>query len=133
MFGTDNRFFLAILLFVVSFLGGCKKPLPPQTVVCIGDSLSVSKVGAGYLDWLAKWHPNATIVNKGIDGDTLEKEICDKHGCFWVPNMQVDIKPNGLKPYWGDDFHPNKAGNELIAKRIEVVLKQAIAHAASKK
>ena len=57
----------------------------------------------------------------------MEQEVCKEFDCFYVPNMQVDIKPNGTHPYWEDMNHPNKAGNEFVAKRILPELKRALA------
>jgi len=58
----------------------------------------------------------------------FERQICERYNCFYVPNMQVDIKPVKEHPeYWGDDRHPNKAGNEKVARRILVELKKAMA------
>jgi len=59
----------------------------------------------------------------------METRIAEKYGCFYVPNMQLDIKPNGKAPYWDDTNHPNKAGNELVARRILVELDKAIKNA----
>ena len=56
----------------------------------------------------------------------MEEEICTKYYCFYVPNMQIDIKPNGTEPYWSDNLHPNKQGNEFVAKRILPELKKAL-------
>jgi lysophospholipase L1-like esterase len=56
----------------------------------------------------------------------MEKEICEKYRCFYVPNMQIDIKPNNKPPYWDNTNHPNKAGNELVAKRIYQQLRLAL-------
>ena len=56
----------------------------------------------------------------------MEEQVCLKHNCFYVPNMQIDIKPNGTAPYWGDNNHPNKKGNRYVAKRIYAELKKAI-------
>lgn len=56
----------------------------------------------------------------------MEKEICEKYGCFYVPNMQIDIKPNSKEPYWADNLHPNKEGNKFVAKRILTKLKKAL-------
>ena len=57
----------------------------------------------------------------------MESEIVAQYNCFYVPNMQVDIKPNGKVPYWTDDNHPNEIGNEFVAKRILAELKKALA------
>lgn len=62
----------------------------------------------------------------------MEEEICKKYGCFYVPNMQIDIKPNGTGPYWADRIHPNKEGNRFVAKRILKELKKALKASAKK-
>jgi lysophospholipase L1-like esterase len=56
----------------------------------------------------------------------MEQQICRRYDCFYVPNMQVDIKPNGKVPYWDDFNHPNRIGNEFVAKRILAELTKAI-------
>ncbi len=56
----------------------------------------------------------------------IEEQICKKYECFYVPNMQVDIKPNGTPPYWGDNNHPNKEGNRLVAQQILKVLEPVV-------
>jgi lysophospholipase L1-like esterase len=56
----------------------------------------------------------------------MEEDVCLKHNCFYVPNMEVDIKPNGTNPYWESNSHPNKKGNEYVAKRIFTELKKAV-------
>ena len=62
----------------------------------------------------------------------MEQVVCKQYDCYYVPNMQIDIKPNGTIPYWGDNNHPNKTGNELVAKRILPELKKAIKRAGNK-
>jgi lysophospholipase L1-like esterase len=62
----------------------------------------------------------------------MEEDLCKKYGCFYVPNMQIDIKPNGKEPYWADNNHPNKQGNEFVAKRIFAELKKALRVSAKK-
>ena len=58
----------------------------------------------------------------------FEKEIVERDNCFYVPNMQIDIKPVKNHPqYWNDTNHPNKAGNELVARRIFAELEKALA------
>ena len=52
----------------------------------------------------------------------MEFEFADRYGCVYIPVMQVDIKPNGIGPYWSEDRHPNKKGNELVAKRIKAAI-----------
>ena len=60
----------------------------------------------------------------------VEQDVCIRYACFYVPNMQFDIKPVVDYPqYWGDDRHPNKAGNELVARRIFAELEKAMAAA----
>ncbi len=56
----------------------------------------------------------------------MEQQLCQKYGCFYVPNMQIDIKPNGKGPYWDDNIHPSKEGNRFVAKRILAELKKAL-------
>ena len=56
----------------------------------------------------------------------MEQDVCQTYSCFYVPNMQLDIKPNGNPVYWNDTNHPNKSGNELVAKRILPALKKAL-------
>ncbi|MDD5458838.1 MAG: SGNH/GDSL hydrolase family protein [Phycisphaerae bacterium] len=55
----------------------------------------------------------------------MEKDVCKRYDCEYVPNMQIDIKPNMTFPYWDDTNHPNKAGNEFVAKRILEGVKRA--------
>ncbi len=57
----------------------------------------------------------------------FEKNIAARYGCFYVPNMQADIKPVSEHPqFWSKDRHPNKAGNELVARRILSGLEKAL-------
>ena len=57
----------------------------------------------------------------------MERSVCKTYGCFYVPNMQTDVKPNRLAPYWDQTDHPNRAGNEQVALRLLPVLRQALA------
>lgn len=57
----------------------------------------------------------------------FEMDIVKRYGCYYVPDMQTDIRPNGKDPYWDDTNHPNKRGNEFVARRIFVELQKAIA------
>jgi lysophospholipase L1-like esterase len=59
----------------------------------------------------------------------MEREVCESFGCPYVPNMQIDVKPNRLPPYWDLTDHPNKAGNEQVALRLMPALRQALAQA----
>ncbi len=57
----------------------------------------------------------------------FERDIAACYGCFYVPNMQVDIKPITDHPqFWAKDRHPNKAGNEFVARRILPELEKAL-------
>ena len=56
----------------------------------------------------------------------MEVEIVEKYNCFYIPNIQVDIKPNTKTEFWTDNNHPNNLGNELVAQRIFKELKKAI-------
>ncbi len=56
----------------------------------------------------------------------METEIVKKYNCFYVPNIQVDIKPNTRSEFWTDNNHPNNLGNELVAQRIYTELKKAL-------
>lgn len=60
----------------------------------------------------------------------MERAVCEAHGCLCVPNMQVDVKPNRLPPYWDETDHPNKAGNEQVALRLMPALRTALARVA---
>jgi len=56
----------------------------------------------------------------------FERDISARYSCFYVPNMQIDIKP--VKDYpqdWDDSHHPNKKGNERVARRIFTELEKA--------
>lgn len=58
----------------------------------------------------------------------FEREICERYACFYVPNMQLDIKPVKEFPqYWDDTNHPNKVGNKFVARRILSELRKAVA------
>jgi hypothetical protein len=56
---------------------------------------------------------------------TMEFELVARYGCIYIPVMQADIKPNGTLPYWSENRHPNKKGNELVAKRIRKAIYEA--------
>ena len=56
----------------------------------------------------------------------FEADIVKRYDCYYVPDMQVDISPNGRSTYWADNNHPNKTGNEFVAKRIYSELKKAL-------
>ena len=57
----------------------------------------------------------------------MERDVCEENGCLYVPNMQVDVKPNRLPPFWDETDHPNRAGNEQVALRLLPALRSALA------
>jgi len=59
----------------------------------------------------------------------FEADIVKRYDCYYVPDMQIDIAPNGTVPYWSDNNHPNKTGNEFVAKRIYSELQKALVKA----
>jgi len=63
----------------------------------------------------------------------MEQEVCRQFGCRYVSNMQADVKPNRLPPYWDETDHPNRAGNKEVALRLMPALRQALADAARKR
>jgi len=60
----------------------------------------------------------------------MEREVVREYSCYYLPNMQIDVKPNRLKPYWDMTDHPNKAGNEQIALRLLPYIKAALRNSA---
>jgi lysophospholipase L1-like esterase len=56
----------------------------------------------------------------------METEIVKKYNCFYIPNIQVDIKPNTKTEFWTDANHANNLGNGLVAQRILAELKKAL-------
>ncbi len=60
----------------------------------------------------------------------MERAVCDEYGCLYVPNMQIDVKPNRLPPFWDETDHPNRAGNEQVALCLLPALRQAVSRAA---
>ncbi|MDR2849375.1 MAG: GDSL-type esterase/lipase family protein [Verrucomicrobiota bacterium] len=62
-----------------------------------------------------------------------EREVCAEYGCLYVPNMQVDVKPNRLPPYWDETDHPNRAGNEQVALCLLPALRQAVERSKARK
>ncbi len=61
----------------------------------------------------------------------MERAVCDEYGCLYVPNMQIDVKPNRLPPFWDETDHPNRAGNEQVALCLLPALRQAVSRAAA--
>jgi hypothetical protein len=57
----------------------------------------------------------------------MERSVCEANHCWYVPNMQVDVKPNRLPPYWDETDHPNRAGNEQVALRLLPTVRAAFA------
>lgn len=56
----------------------------------------------------------------------IQADIVKKYNCFYAPDIQVDILPNGRAPYWTDNNHPNKQGNKFVAQRIYDELAKAV-------
>jgi lysophospholipase L1-like esterase len=63
----------------------------------------------------------------------MERAVCQQNGCLYVPNMQLDVKPNRLSPYWDETDHPNRAGNEQVAMRLLPTLRLALEQAAKQR
>ena len=60
----------------------------------------------------------------------MECSVSKQYGCLYVPNMQLDVKPNRLSPYWDETDHPNSVGNEQVALRLMPTLRLALEQAA---
>lgn len=56
----------------------------------------------------------------------MESRLCRQYHCLYIPNIQVDVKPNRLPPYWDETDHPNSLGNVQVALRMLPVLRQAL-------
>jgi len=56
----------------------------------------------------------------------IEHDLTVHYQCFYVPDIQADIRPNGREPYWTDYCHPSGSGNMLVAHRIEAQIVRAI-------
>jgi lysophospholipase L1-like esterase len=98
--------FLSTLLVLLTIVG-CRKCEESLTIVCLGDSLTLCGGPDGkYSDWLARWLPDDTIINKGLEGDTLaggrsrfQRDVLDLHpdivvialgaNDFWQANRQI--------------------------------------------
>ena len=63
----------------------------------------------------------------------MERAVCKQYGCLYVPNLQIDVKPNRLAPYWDETDHPNSAGNEQVALRLMPTLRVALDQAAKQR
>lgn len=61
----------------------------------------------------------------------MERAVSVAHGCWYVPNMQVDIKPNRLPPFWDKSDHPGPQGNEQVALRLLPAAQAALAERAA--
>jgi acyl-CoA thioesterase-1 len=101
------RLLLLPVLVVPLISAGCRKQEPSLTIVCLGDSLTLCGGPDGkYSDWLAKWLPKDTIINKGIAGNTLadgrnrfQRDVLDLHpdivvialgtADFWQANREI--------------------------------------------
>jgi len=71
-----------------------------------------------------EFHANRFDYSSAIG--RMESRIAAEHNCLYVPNMQMDIKPNGRMPFWNDKNHPSRQGNELVARRVLVKLRKAL-------
>lgn len=71
-----------------------------------------------------EFHPSRFPLAAAIAD--MEREVCAKHGCLYLPNLQVDVKPNRLPPYWDETDHPNKEGNVQVALRLLPLLRKAL-------
>ncbi|MCL2104502.1 MAG: SGNH/GDSL hydrolase family protein [Kiritimatiellaeota bacterium] len=56
----------------------------------------------------------------------MEQAVSKKYGCAYIPNLQIDVKPNRLPPYWDATDHPNSKGNEQVALRLLPALVAAL-------
>lgn len=45
----------------------------------------------------------------------MERDLAGKYRCGHVENIQADLRDS---KYWEDANHPNKAGNEFVARRL---------------
>lgn len=61
----------------------------------------------------------------------MEQSVCSAHNCLYLPNMQVDVKPNRLPPYWDSTDHLSSAGNEQVALRMMPYISEALARSGS--
>ena len=86
-------------------------------VSCFGDKLRTKVKEAGESQERAEY---------ALEIAKMETGIVKKYNCFYVSNLQVDIKPNTKSKFWTDNNHPNKLGNKLVAKRILKTLKKAL-------
>ena len=86
-------------------------------VSCFGDRVKTKIKEAGESRQRAEY---------ALEIAKMETKIVKKYDCFYVPNMQVDIKPNTRSEFWADKNHPNKLGNKFVAKRILRELKKAL-------
>ncbi|MBI3827915.1 MAG: hypothetical protein HY291_00255 [Planctomycetes bacterium] len=59
----------------------------------------------------------------------IERTVAKQYGAIHIENIQADLTQ---PEYWGDNRHPNAAGNRLVAARILPAVKQLLeAQAAS--
>lgn len=62
----------------------------------------------------------------------MERALCQEYQCWYIPNTQLDVKPNRLPPFWDETDHPNKLGNREVALRLLPALHQALARSQTK-
>lgn len=58
-----------------------------------------------------------------------EQAIAEKHGCSYIPNIQIDIVEDRCA--WRDRNHPNENGNRRVADAIEPVLERLLGKGAA--
>ncbi|MBQ4481224.1 MAG: hypothetical protein II943_11370 [Victivallales bacterium] len=56
----------------------------------------------------------------------IERELCEKYHCGYVPDMQCGIVPKGNQEQWSDSNHPNAAGNRIVADTILAELQRLL-------
>lgn len=56
----------------------------------------------------------------------IERELCEKYHCGYVPDMQCGITPKGNQEQWSDSNHPNAVGNRIVADTIMAELQKLL-------
>lgn len=60
------------------------------------------------------------IDERAVAYRDMERTVAEKHGCAYIPNMQVNIIED--RTCWRDRNHPNEHGNRFVANEIEGAL-----------
>lgn len=87
---------------------------------CFGASLPCSK---NKIDW---HKTNLSLAECSVGIAVIEADLAERYQCLYIPDIQVDIRPAGKKPFWASDNHPSAAGNKLVAARIKYQAMKAI-------